>query len=142
LLRVAIDQGVNLRVLRRLQRDGRVELVQAHSLEQEFRHVGQHGRLFRLDISTLDGPDMLAGDNVHAVEALIGRDIRADVDHVYAAWLNTCDYFATENVDDFIRDGRRERLEELLPGLKIRTTAELLNVLDEGTQQRGPVVGQ
>jgi hypothetical protein len=34
-------------------------------------------------------------------------------------------------VDDFIRDGRREALEEVLPGLKIRTTAEFLRALAE-----------
>jgi hypothetical protein len=29
-LRVAVDQGVNLKALRRLQGEGRIELVQAH----------------------------------------------------------------------------------------------------------------
>jgi hypothetical protein len=128
MLRVAVDQAVNLKVLRRLQREGQVELVQAHSLEQEFLQVRQHGRPFRWDVSAWDGLDMWGDDNIFGVEAVIGRgpEKRADVDHVYAAWLNKCDYFTTENVDDFIREGRRERLEELLPGLKIRTTAELL----------------
>ena len=67
---------------------------------------------------------MLAGENVGLVEKLIGRHKLADVEHVYASWLNKNDYFVTENVDDFIREGRREALEEILPGLKIRTTDE------------------
>jgi hypothetical protein len=85
-----------------------------------------------LRFSTLGGPDMLAGDNVETVEAVIGREKSADVDHVYASWLNRNDYFVTENVRDFIRDGRREELEHALPGLKIRTTAELLREVTTG----------
>lgn len=121
---VAVDQGVDLKKLRRIQRRGDVRLVQAHTLEQDFRHVADQGRPFRLGVSSLGGLDMLAADNVHLVEAVIGRDKTADVDHVYASWLNKNDYFVTENVDDFIRNGRRGALEQALPGLKIRTTAE------------------
>jgi hypothetical protein len=37
--------------------------------------------------------------------------------------LDRNDYFLTENPDDFIKGGRRERLEVLL-GVKIRPTEE------------------
>lgn len=124
---VAVDQGADLKALRRLQRDGRIRLVQAHTLEQSFRQVVDQGRAFRIGFSTIGGPDMIAGDNVYVVEAIIGKHKQADIDHVYASWLNRNDYFVTENVDDFIRDGQRAVLEELLPGLKIRTTAELVS---------------
>ncbi len=127
---VAVDQGVNLKTLRPLQRQGRIRLVQAHTLEQAFRHVREQGRAFRLGVSRLGGPDMLAGDNVHLVEKLIGTPKLADVEHVYASWLNNNDYFVTENVDDFIRDGRREALEAILPGLKIRTTDEFIREIE------------
>jgi hypothetical protein len=40
--------------------------------------------------------------------------------------LNGNDYFLTENVNDFITGGRRERLEKLL-GVKIRRLAEFLD---------------
>jgi hypothetical protein len=126
---VAVDQGVDLKTLRRLQREGAVRLVQAHTLEQNFRNVVDQGRSFRVGESTLGGPDMIVTDNVHLVEHVIGREKFADVEHVYASWLNKNDYFVTENVDDFIRNGRREALEEALPGLKIRTTRELLQDL-------------
>jgi hypothetical protein len=126
---VGVDQGANLRVLRNLQRDGRIELVQAHSLEQSFEHVGQQGRPFRLDVSRLDGLDRIAGDNVHEVERILGKSNVSDIDHVYASWLNGNDYFVTENVDDFIRGGHCEALEASLPGLRIRTTAELVDDL-------------
>lgn len=127
---VAVDQGVNLKALRRPQREGRVVLVQAHDLEQSFRNVDKQGRPFRIGVSALGGIDRLAGDNVHEVERLVGKAKVADVDHVYASWLNGNDYFVTENVDDFIRGGRREGLEAALPGLRIRTTDELLRELE------------
>jgi hypothetical protein len=123
---VAVDQGVNLKALRRLQREGQITLVQAHTLEQRFRHVGEQGRPFRIGVSRIGGPDRIAGDNASEVERIVGKAKMPDVDHVYGSWLNKNDYFVTENVDDFIREGRREALEAALPGLRIRTTAELL----------------
>jgi hypothetical protein len=87
------------------------------------------GRPFRLDVSRLDGLDRIAGDNVHEVERILGKSNVSDIDHVYASWLNGNDYFVTENVDDFIRGGHREALEASLPGLRIRTTAELVDDL-------------
>lgn len=77
---------------------------------------------------------MLADDNAHAVEAIIGPGKLPDIDHVYTSWQNGCDYFATENVDDFIRDGRREELEAAMPGLRIRTTDELLRELEADSE--------
>jgi hypothetical protein len=91
--------------------------------------VEDQGRPFRWDVSTWDGPDRIAGDNVLEVERIIGKAKRADVDHVCASWLNGNDYFVTENVDDFIKCGRREVLQALLPGLRIRRTNELLREL-------------
>jgi hypothetical protein len=130
-LKVAVDQGANLKLLRQLQRRGRIVLVQAHTLEQNFKQVQDQGKAFRLDFSTLNGPDMLAGDNLDSVRRIIGEDKDADVEHVYASWLNKNDYFVTENVRDFIRDGRRDKLEAVLPGLRIRTTDELIRELTD-----------
>ena len=126
---VAVDQGVNLKRLRELQRQGRIRLVQAHTLEQNFKHVSDQGKAFRFDASTFDGPDLLADENIQEVERIIGKGKSADVEHVYASWLNKNDYFVTENVEDFIREGRREALENVLPGLRIRTTEELIREL-------------
>jgi len=131
---VAVDQAVNLKALRRLQKEGRIVLVQAHDLEQQFRKVEQQGRPFRIGVSALDGIDRLAADNVHDVEAIVGKAKHPDVDHVYSSWLNGNDYFVTENVDDFIRGGHREALETVLPGLRIRRTDELLQELEIGEQ--------
>lgn len=126
---VAVDQGVNLKTLKGLQDEGRIVLVQAHGREQQFKRVAKQGGPFRFDVSRFDGPDRIAGDNVHEVERIIGKRKHADIDHVYAAWLNGNDYFVTEDVDDFIRAGRREMLQAAMPGLRIRTTRELLSEL-------------
>jgi hypothetical protein len=128
-LMVAVDQGVNLKRLRELQRESRILLVQAHTLEQSFKQVSDQGKSFRLDMSTLDGPDLLVGENLQEVERIIGKGNSADIEHVYASWLNKNDYFITENVNDFIRRGRRDALENVLPGLRIRTTEELIREL-------------
>jgi hypothetical protein len=130
---VAVDQGANLKVLRRLQREGRILLVQAHTLEQRFRGVREQGRAFRIGHSRIGGPDRIAGENVRVVEEVVGEKNLADVDHVYAAWLNQNDYFVTENVGDFIAGDRRARLEEALSPLLIRTTVELEHDLTAGS---------
>jgi hypothetical protein len=126
---VAVDQGVNLKRLRDVQRQGRILLVQAHTLEQSFKQVSDQGKSFRLGTSRLNGPDLLVGENLQEVERLIGKGNSADIEHVYASWLNKNDYFVTENVDDFIRRGHRDALENVLPGLRIRTTEELIREL-------------
>ncbi len=126
--KVGIDQGVNLKKLKRLQDSGIVVLYQAHDLEQQFRRVTQQGRPFRLDLSELDGSDMLADEKFYDVLGELGKDREADVEHLYACYLNRNDYFITNNPDDFIRGGRRERLERLL-GVKIRRTEEFLDEL-------------
>lgn len=133
-LMVAVDQGVNLKRLRELQRQGRIQLVQAHTLEQSFKHVSDQGKAFRLDVSKLDGPDRLVGDNLPEVERIVGKGKSADIEHVYASWLNKNDYFITENIDDFIRHGRRDALENVLPGLRIRTTEEFIRELADSAE--------
>jgi hypothetical protein len=51
-----------------------------------------------------------------------------DVAHIYAAYLNECEYFVTGDRTDFIDNVRRAALESLL-GVRIRTTSELVQEL-------------
>jgi hypothetical protein len=125
---IGVDQGVNLKKLRNLQASGIVVLYQAHDLEQQFRRVAQQGRPFQLDRSTLDGPDMLADEKLQNVFRELGKGREVDAEHLYACYLNRNDYFLTENPDDFINGGRRERLEALLD-VKIRRTEEFVDEL-------------
>ena len=72
------------------------------------------------------GRDVLANEDVaHALGRIIGPGNRRDIGHMYAAYVNKCDYFVTEDVKDFINNGRREALESLL-GVKIRRTIEFI----------------
>ena len=128
---VTVDQGADLRALRRLQSQGQVTLHQVHDLEQDFRCAAKQGGAFTLGLSRLGGPDMLAGAEVSEVQEIVGPANAADARHVYSAFLNHSDVFVTENPDDFIKDGKREKLEGLL-GLKIRTTKEFLAELEAG----------
>src|SRR5207302_1919358 len=122
--------GVNLRSLRKLQRQGVVVLHQEHDLEQDFRAVSKQGRPFTLDRSVLDGTDLLAGDEASEVQDTLGPNHQADFEHIYAASLNHSDFFITEYPREFIKNGKRKKLENLLR-LKIRTTEEFLNDLHE-----------
>jgi hypothetical protein len=121
-IKVGIDQGADHKVLRRLQREGLVELRQANELEQTWeRYVTQQKKGIMLGSWNL-GADVLVGDEVFEAEKIIGPGKRLDVAHIYAAYLNECEYFVTEDTD-FL--DQRDELEALL-GVKIRRTRELL----------------
>lgn len=130
-LLVSVDQGVDLKKFRQLQNQGKIRLQQVRDTEQAWRDVQKHGQPFRLDHSILNGPDMLADDNVHNVESMFSKNQRNDFTHIYSAYQIKADYFVTNDKDDFINNGRREKLELLMPGLKIRTTEEFLNEIGE-----------
>jgi hypothetical protein len=130
-IKVGIDQGVDLKALRRIQEQGIIELRQANELEQTWdRYVTQQKKGFMPGHSRLGGPDVLANDKAAEVEKILGPGNENDVAHIYAAYMNECEYFVTENPTDFIDGGRREKLEPLL-GLKIRRTLELTDDLTQ-----------
>jgi hypothetical protein len=125
-IKVGIDQGADQKLLRPLQRQGLIQLLQANELEQPFRHVAKEKKGFILGHSKLGGPDELAkAEVVEKLEAIIGLANRKDIGHIYAAYVNECQYFVTEDADAFISGGRRGALEDLL-GLKIRRTDEFI----------------
>jgi hypothetical protein len=128
-IKVGIDQGVDLKALRRVQDQGLIELRQANRLEQTWEHfqVTQQKKGFMLNHSMLGGPDVLADDKVREVENILGglRGHEADVGHIYACYLNECEYFVTNDVTEFAKRGRREKLERLLR-VKIRTMQEFI----------------
>jgi hypothetical protein len=75
-IRVGIDQGADLKVLRKLQRQGLIELRQANELEKTFRHVIQQKKALMFDYSKWDGPDVFADEKVNRVEDIVGLDKR------------------------------------------------------------------
>jgi hypothetical protein len=128
-IKVGIDQGVDLKALRRFQDQGHIELRQANQLEQTWERykVTQQKKGFMLNHSWLGGPDVLADDRVREVENILGglHGHEADIAHIYACSLNECEYFITNDVTEFIKRGRREKLERLL-SVKIRTMQEFI----------------
>ena len=76
-IKVGIDQNVNLKKLRQLQRQGLIELHQANELEQTWSDIVQQKKGFMLGYPRLDGPDVLADETVHEVERIIGLDKRS-----------------------------------------------------------------
>lgn len=138
-MKVYIDQGVNQKVVKQLQKSKPFVLVQGHSLEQLFTITEKVGEPFRLDHSLLDGSDRLVGDNYSQVESIIGKINSNDVDHLYSAYMDGCDIFLTNNPDDFIRSKRgdandvlkRAQLEAILNGIKIMTLEEFKSYLKE-----------
>jgi hypothetical protein len=133
--KVYVDQGVNLKKLRTLQAQGLVTLLQANSIEQQFKGVSKQGKAFTIEESVIGGLDMIAGDNIGDIGAEIGRQHKNDFNHIYAAYLNKCDYFVTENPRDFINNGKRESLEQKL-NIKIRRTDEFLANFKRNSKSR------
>ncbi len=134
-IKVAIDQGAKQNLLRPLQRQGLIELRQANELEQHpFRGVIQQKKGFMLGSTKLGGPDELAkAEVVEKLQEIIGLANSKDIGHMYAAYLNKCEYFVTDNPDDFIKGGRKEALESLL-GVKIRRTEEFIQEITTGEE--------
>ena len=130
-LLVVVDQGVDLVMLNRLQKQGKIRLQQVRDIEQRFKDVLEHGQPFTIGVSTIGGPDMIADDNVSEVRNLFGKNQQNDFLHVYSAYLIHADYFLTNDKTDFITNGRREKLEALMLGLKIRTLEELIAEIGE-----------
>ena len=130
-IKVGIDQAVDLKALKRLQLQGVIELHQANELEQRFSQVVQAKKGLMLGHSKLGVTDVLANERIaRELERIIGSQNRRDIGHIYAAYLNKCVYFVTNNVRDFINGGLREELEALLH-VKIRRTEEFLQEMEE-----------
>lgn len=126
--KLGIDQGANMKKLKRLQNAGVVALYQAHDLEFQREGVAQQGRPFRLGLSRLGGVDGLADEKWEETLRLFGTVRENDAEHLYSCYLNRIEYFITEDKADFIAHGKREKLETLL-GVKIRRTEEFLDEL-------------
>lgn len=87
-----------MKALRRLQSQGLRELHQANELEQPFPKVIQDKKGFMVG-DTRFGRDVLAKEDVaHALGRIIGPGNRGDIDLIYAAYVNKCEYFVTNEL--------------------------------------------
>lgn len=101
------------------------------------RSLAPHPGLFTLDVSTLDGPDVLAGPNLpgELQEILfptanpLTENQRQDVEHLRLHVRTGGDMFVTLNPNDFITRGRQEALRSF--GIWVLSPRELVGLLAE-----------
>jgi hypothetical protein len=125
MIKVYIDQNVDQKKVEEIKKLYNYIVVQ-NDTEQQFRKIIKVNKAFTLDSSTLDGPDVLAGDSIDFVKKIIGKERHADIGHIYSAYINKCNYFITENIKDFVNDGKKDLLEKDLSPLKIRRLNEFI----------------
>lgn len=140
-MRVYIDQGVDLPEISNLAALFSFEAVHVDHYEQKLKYIDPIPGTFILNISRLDGGDYLAGDDINDVEEIMQPhkpSDRFDIAHLYSAYHSGCQFFVTNNPKDFIREvrnnpasnGKREKLENILYGMKIVTLQELESELN------------
>lgn len=123
-MKIYIDQNIDVKRLKRNIPLPSVEVVQCHDLENKRGIAEQVGGSFTIGASTIGGPDMIVGDNFIDVSKVIKNHNKKDILHIYSAYMNKCDYFVTDDMDEFISN--RNQLEHILSPLKIVTLDELL----------------
>jgi hypothetical protein len=136
-MKVYIDQGINQRAVKKMAKQYGFKVIQGHRTENRISGATQISEPFTIGASLIGGIDRIADDNITDVSRVIGRGNRADISHVYPAYMEEgCDYFVTNNPRDFIRNGKKDKngtkrtkLEELMPGLKIMTLDEFQSEL-------------
>lgn len=147
--RIYVDQGVNRKELSKLASVFPLEIVHVGHYEQRLNYADTIPGVFVLNVSSLNGGDYLAGDDIIEVENVMQpqkQSDRFDIAHVYSAYHDGCHFFITNNPKDFIREirndpssnGRREKLEGILEGMKIMTLDELSTELNSTIGKNEP----
>jgi hypothetical protein len=123
------DKNVNLKRLRKLVRAG---LIEVYELDLENRPKGSR---FVPPVAvygtTAYGQSVYGGDaDQERLKTILrimggGRQSIGDALTLDAAFRNGHGYVVTNDKDEFIANGKRERLEALLPQVKIVTPKEL-----------------
>ena len=134
-LRVAIDQGVNHKILKKLVRNMVIIASQVHDLEAVWPFTAKHGNGFRVGISKIgsgaDVGDYIVGDDWFNFLRLMGVKNHIDAAHVYFAAMSGNQYFLTANPKDFIANGKRELIEEALT-IRVYELDEFIAHLEDG----------
>ncbi len=129
LLSITCDSSANKKILHELERCGAIKIfdvnIETYSKNTEkIKAVAVHGHS-KWDDGSVWGDD--SGHFQSAKEIIGGHNI-GDVRHLEAHLRSGNDIFITEDLDEFIRNGRREELERKFSGLKIMTPQELKDV--------------
>jgi len=137
-MKVYCDQGVDQKILKQLMLEYPLEVVSVNHYEEPVKLATAVPGVFMLDKSRLDSGDYLADAGIKPLEKLLNKgkpSDRYDVTHLYSAYHADCKYFITNNPKDFIREvrndsssnGKREKLEEMLKGMKILELQEFIS---------------
>ncbi len=124
--KITRDKGVDLKRLKKLEQKGLIEIFDV-KIENETKKVSKK----ILSVGVWDHSkwnEFVWGSgncSYNDIRQTIGEDNIKDAMHLEAHIRNGFDYFVTNNPRDFIRNGKKESLEEQFPGLKIVTIDEL-----------------
>lgn len=134
MVKVLRDKSANLKKLRVLEKKG---LIEIHEVDLE--NLPKYAKNVDLPLAVWDQVNwdhaVWADSNEKTfddIKAILGVTNIKDVISLESAVRYKCDYFVTEDLDEFIgRDGeRRETLQRITTGVKIVTTEELEKLLD------------
>ncbi len=136
----------SLNTLERWAEKGLIKIERADAMLAELkgeqriekaRVMPPHPGLFTLDVSCLDGGDVLAGpeipdaalkDVLFPSAKTLNEKQKADIRHLKQVVRTGSDCFVTINTRDFIRDGRREKLVNRF-GIWVFTPEEIVGLL-------------
>jgi hypothetical protein len=130
IISITRDKGANLKKLRRLENDGKIQIN-----EIQFEEMPKKYKKAILPVAVFDQTSwdqcVLAGDDCkyEEIREIIGKSNVRDAINLEAHLRNGFDYFVTEDKNEFIKNGRREMLESKFLGLKIVTVVELEHII-------------
>ncbi|MFA5829509.1 MAG: hypothetical protein WC843_03375 [Candidatus Gracilibacteria bacterium] len=126
-LKITRDKGVDLKRLNKLRRQGLIKIYdvkienETSKVPDKILPVGVWGHTKWDECIWGDEKDNTFDKTLE----IIGKENIKDAIHLEAHIRNKFDYFVTNNPNDFIKNGKREKLELEFPILKILTIEEL-----------------
>lgn len=122
-MNVYVDQGVSQRRIKEIKKEHDINFMHVGHYEQLLKQCEDVSGYFVLGRSQLDGTDVLGlADNVELqIIRIVGKNNKLDIAHLMSAAYNGCNVFLTNDLGEFIRNGKKEKLEQILSPMKIMT---------------------
>lgn len=134
-LSVTCDSSANKQILRQLERRGLIKIFDVN-IETFSKKTDKIKAVAVWDHSKWDDGSVWGDGSSHfqSAKEIIGGHNIGDVRHLEAHLRSGNDFFITEDLDEFIRNGRREELEEKFSGLRIMTPDELRGLFESNKE--------
>lgn len=125
-LSVTCDSSANKKILRELEKLGLIQIFDVN-IETFSKKTEKVKAVAVWDHSKWNDGSVWGSGSGHfqSAKEIIGGHNIGDAQHLEAHLRSGNDVFVTEDLDEFIRNGRREELERKFSGLKIMTPDEL-----------------